>query len=266
MSGKMSSEWEQWVTHNLSRGCNPYQMLEQMLASGINRQHASQALNLDIEANSVAVNYSYSKIPPKLTEPLVRVLGDERAKLYVIENFLTPQECQEIIEKSKGKFRPSEITISDEPDQYFRTSQTHDFNKKDPFYRMIDQKFSTLIDLPPQFAEETQVQYYQPTNEFKAHTDYFTPDTKEWNTFAGDRGQRTWTVTTYLNDVSEGGHTDFLNLGISVQPRQGMALAWNNLDQQGKGNPDTLHQGSKVKKGEKYILTKWFRDRVQYKN
>jgi prolyl 4-hydroxylase len=35
----------------------------------------------------------------------------------------------------------------------------------------------------------------------------------------------------------------------------------NNLLPDGRPNPATLHQGMKVRKGTKYVLTKWFRQR-----
>ncbi len=41
----------------------------------------------------------------------------------------------------------------------------------------------------------------------------------------------------------------------------GKLLAWNNVHTDGLANPDTLHHGMKVRKGRKYIITKWFRER-----
>ena len=38
-----------------------------------------------------------------------------------------------------------------------------------------------------------------------------------------------------------------------------MLLIWNNMDLDGKPNRNTLHAGSPVIKGTKYIITKWFR-------
>jgi prolyl 4-hydroxylase len=108
------------------------------------------------------------------------------------------------------------------------------------------------------------VQYYQINNQFKPHTDYFDPSLREWEIFAAHRGQRTWTVTIYLNDVLGGGHTYFPDLDISIAPQTGKALIWNNLLINGNVNPETLHQGSPVTRGEKYIITKWFRTRPQY--
>jgi prolyl 4-hydroxylase len=63
----------------------------------------------------------------------------------------------------------------------------------------------------------------------------------------------------YLNDVESGGETAFVNVGLVLPPKAGMAVIWNNLYPDGTPNPDTLHQGMPVKAGHKAIITKWFR-------
>jgi prolyl 4-hydroxylase len=65
----------------------------------------------------------------------------------------------------------------------------------------------------------------------------------------------------FLNDVEEGGETDFNRLGISIPPQQGALAMWNNARPDGTPNPDTMHAGSKVIRGTKYVITKWFRTR-----
>ena len=47
----------------------------------------------------------------------------------------------------------------------------------------------------------------------------------------------------------------------AVQPEAGKLLCWNNLLGDGRTNPDTLHQGTKVRKGTKYVITKWYREK-----
>ena len=64
----------------------------------------------------------------------------------------------------------------------------------------------------------------------------------------------------YLNQPEDGGATRFKTIGKTVQPEAGKLLAWNNLGPDGRPNPATLHQGMKVRKGAKYVLTKWFRE------
>ena len=64
----------------------------------------------------------------------------------------------------------------------------------------------------------------------------------------------------YLNRPEEGGATRFKAIGKIVQPETGKLLIWNNLLADGTPNEATLHQGMKVRKGTKYILTQWFRE------
>ena len=68
-------------------------------------------------------------------------------------------------------------------------------------------------------------------------------------------------VMVYLNQPEDGGATRFKIIGKTVQPETGKLLAWNNLLPDGNPNPATMHQGMKVRRGTKYILTKWFRQR-----
>ena len=63
----------------------------------------------------------------------------------------------------------------------------------------------------------------------------------------------------YLNDVDEGGHTEFTKLNLSVKPKQGRAVMWNSLHPNGDVNPATAHLAKPIIHGEKYIITKWFR-------
>jgi len=70
----------------------------------------------------------------------------------------------------------------------------------------------------------------------------------------------------YLNRPEDGGATRFKTIGKTVQPETGKLLAWNNLLPDGRPNPATLHQGMKVRRGTKYVLTKWFRERSREKS
>ena len=43
--------------------------------------------------------------------------------------------------------------------------------------------------------------------------------------------------------------------------RRGMLVGWNNRRPDGGLNHDTLHHAMKVRKGLKYVITKWYRER-----
>ena len=60
---------------------------------------------------------------------------------------------------------------------------------------------------------------------------------------------------------SIGGATRFKVIDKLFRPETGKLVCWNNHRPDGTLNPATLHHGMKVRKGTKYILTKWFRER-----
>ena len=78
-------------------------------------------------------------------------------------------------------------------------------------------------------------------------------------------GQRVATLIMYLNTVEEGGETVFPEANIKVQPIKGNAvLFYYNCTPEGKErkeDPLTLHSGYPVTKGDKWIITKWLRQK-----
>jgi prolyl 4-hydroxylase len=182
------------------------------------------------------------------------------AHLYYVDDFLTEQECDFLIDKIKQRSNKSTVTTYAEPNLKIRSSSTsHFYRDKDPFINAIDKKICNYLGFEQQRAEEIQGQHYLPGEQFTAHTDYFTPNSEEYAKYASKEGQRTWTFMVYLNDVEEGGTTDFVKLGYSFKPKRGRAVFWNNLFPDGSPNPYTEHWAKPVITGEKFIITKWFR-------
>jgi prolyl 4-hydroxylase len=181
-------------------------------------------------------------------------------ELFVVRNFLDPDTCAELIARIDERRRPSEIS-DDVGIANYRTSETCDLDWRDPVVRAVDQKIGALLGLALDASEPIQGQRYAPGQEFKAHTDTFEPGGFDFYMHTADTGQRTWTAMVYLNQPDDGGATRFKTIGKTIQPETGKLLAWNNLLPDGRPNPATLHQGMKVRRGTKYIITKWFRER-----
>ena len=198
-------------------------------------------------------------------ERLATAAGAQRVptrelELFIVRDFLDLETCAAIIERIDDRRRPSQIAddlgIAD-----FRTSETCDLDRKDPIVARVDGKIADLLGLPLAFGEAVQGQRYAPGQEFKAHTDTFEPGGFDYFVHTAKMGQRTWTAMIYLNQPEEGGATRFKAIGKTIQPETGKLLVWNNLLCDGRPNPATLHQGLKVRRGTKYIITKWFRER-----
>jgi hypothetical protein len=65
-----------------------------------------------------------------------------------------------------------------------------------------------------------------------------------------DYEPRAFVFTIYLNDVEEGGETEFLHFSKRVQPKRGRIVIWPAAF-------PYLHRGNPPLSGEKYILTSW---------
>ena len=190
----------------------------------------------------------------------VQRVPSAKLQLFQLRNFLGDDLRQELISLIDANHRPS--TLADENgDNDFRTSETCDLQAEDPCVMALEDKLLALSGIDPKFGEPVQGQRYDVGQEFKPHTDYFTPDGADFDKFCSVAGQRTWTFMVYLNAVETGGATRFKTIGKTFQPEPGKLLCWNNRQADGGVNPNTLHHGMKVRKGVKYVITKWYRER-----
>lgn len=180
-------------------------------------------------------------------------------ELFIVRGFLNPGTCADLIARIDRDRRPSQIA-DDIGIENFRTSETCDLDGRDPVVGEVDRRIADLLGLPLECSEPLQGQRYAPGQEFKPHTDTFEPGGYDFYVHTADAGQRTWTAMVYLNQPDEGGATRFKAIGKIIKPETGKLLTWNNLLPDGRPNPATLHQGMKVRRGTKYVLTKWFRE------
>jgi prolyl 4-hydroxylase len=195
-----------------------------------------------------------------LTQPGVRRVPTPKVELFTVPGFLPDPLCDDLMRLIDTNRRPS--TIADpNGDQYFRTSESCDLDAGEPSVQEVEARLAALTGIDPAHGEPIQGQRYEAGQEFKAHTDYFEPDGQDFTRYSSVAGQRTWTFMVYLNDVDAGGATRFRLIDKTFRPRRGMLVGWNNHRPDGTLNPATLHHAMKVRKGLKYVITKWYRER-----
>lgn len=182
-----------------------------------------------------------------------------KLELFQLKRFLPPALCIDLIAMIDARRRPSTIADAN-GDRYFRTSETCDLDPAEVAVQELEARLFALNRIDPAHGEPVQGQRYAEGQEFKAHTDYFEPGGADWERYCAIAGQRTWTFMIYLNDVEAGGGTRFNVVKKIIQPETGKLLAWNNRRPDGRPNPSTLHHGMKVRKGVKYVITKWYRE------
>lgn len=192
-------------------------------------------------------------------------LRQSRPDIVLIEDLLSAAECEELIALSQAKLEPSTIVDPASGDERVITERTSEgtfFQRgENALVRRIDRRVAQLLNWPEENGEGLQILHYQSGGEYKPHYDYFPPQDSGSATHLARGGQRMSTLIMYLNDVQAGGETIFPNTGLSVTPRRGSAVYFSYCNSQGQLDAATLHGGAPVLTGEKWIATKWMRER-----
>jgi prolyl 4-hydroxylase len=190
----------------------------------------------------------------------VQKLPFPKLELFQRKKFVDPALCDRLIELIEADRRPSTLADHD-GDHYFRTSETCDLDPAHPAVQQLEAMLHDLNGIDPAHGEQMQGQRYDVGQEFKPHCDWFNPQGQDWEKYCSVAGQRTWTFMIYLNDVPAGGATRFTTVKKSFQPESGKLICWNNRKPDLTGNVNTMHHGMKVRKGMKYVITKWYREK-----
>ncbi|KOR82906.1 2OG-Fe(II) oxygenase [Bacillus sp. FJAT-22058] len=177
----------------------------------------------------------------------------EEPLILVLENVLSDEECDGLIELSKDKMNRSKIGVTHEVNE-IRTSSSMFFQENEyDILTKIEKRISTIMNIPVEHGEGIQILKYTPGQEYKAHYDFFTSSS------TAAKNNRISTIILYLNDVEHGGETFFPKLNFSVIPRKGMAVYFEYFYNDKNLNELTLHGGAPVITGEKWVATQWMR-------
>lgn len=189
-----------------------------------------------------------------------RRLPVESAEIYMAEAFLHANECSHLMNLIDAAACPSRL-LEEEHWKGYRTSCSGDIDAGDHVVHTLEQRLSDFTGIDCACGETAQGQRYRCGEYFHEHCDWFDTDATYWRRERRCGGQRSWTAMIYLNAVDEGGLTDFTHIGLTISPRPGSLLLWNNALPDGTPNPLTMHAARPVLRGVKYVVTKWYRAR-----
>jgi prolyl 4-hydroxylase len=190
----------------------------------------------------------------------------ERPQLILFGNVLSDSECEQLIERSRSSLRRSTTVNTDDGTEDViqnRTSEGVWYQRgEDAFIERLDRRFAMLTNSPLENGEGLQILHYPIGAQYRPHFDFFPPwqSGSALHTVRG--GQRVATLIVYLNDVPGGGATIFPDAGITVQARRGHAVYFRYTNRAGQVDPLSLHGGAPVTAGDKWIATKWVRERA----
>ena len=193
-------------------------------------------------------------IPPAPNPPASRSVGFMSEHPGALDGYI----CDHLINAAAHYVAPSWVVDPDtgkNVQSEVRTSYSMYFhtNMYDAVLAEAVRHLAGIARLPAENAEPLGVLRYGVGQEYRPHYDFYDDPQHE--------AQRLTTVFVYLNDVAEGGGTEFPRLGVRVEPQRAKAVRFQNCDAAGKPNPETLHAGLPVIRGEKWLATLWFWDR-----
>ena len=279
----LSTSWQAWLADNLARGCSPASLVDSMVAANVDAALASVAVQqahalrvakpIDPEPPTRCAAYVYET--PRLPQSgnfihthdrNIRVtLRLRQPVVAVLDNLMSPEECDELVQLSRIKLKRSAIVDPVTGQERVIDERSSDgtffhLNEND-FIARLDRRIAELMHWPVENGEGIQILHYPVGGQYKAHFDYFPPDEPGSLVHLARGGQRVSTLVMYLSDVEEGGETTFASIKLSVTPKKGSAVYFEYANSRGQVDPLSLHSGTPVRKGEKWIATKWMRER-----
>jgi len=275
----VSPELRQWIVAQAQAGVAPEQVLAAMKTSGWDEDVAIGALEETLQGFLVEhAKANDLPLPTPVPEPDlgrspstirahdrdVRVLLSMKyPRVVVFGGLLSDAECDALVALSGPRMARSETvdnnTGGSEVNEA-RTSRGMFFARGEtPLIDRIERRIAALLGWPLVNGEGLQVLHYRPGAEYKPHYDYFDPVHPGSAPILRRGGQRVGTVVMYLNTPKEGGGTTFPDVGLEVGPVKGNAVFFSY----DRPHPSTrsLHGGAPVVAGEKWVATKWLRER-----
>jgi prolyl 4-hydroxylase len=279
MSQSITPELRQWIIEQAQAGHGHEAVLRSMLASGWQEDVAIEAMettlqqHLDAEAVRRGLPPAVPVPEPQLADsPLYLDAGDRRVhvlqamfqpRIVVFGDLLSDEECDALIDAARPRMARSLTVATRTGGQEVnddRTSNGMFFTRgESEVIARIEARIARLVNWPIENGEGIQVLQYGPGAEYKPHYDYFEPGEPGTPSIVQRGGQRVATLVMYLSEPARGGGTTFPDIHMEVAPKRGNAVFFSY--ERPHPSTRTLHGGAPVIEGEKWIATKWLRER-----
>lgn len=292
MSQIVTPELRRWIIEQASAGFAPEVVLASMVSSGWQEPVAVAALESTLRDHLRPAQAAVQPAAPE-SQPEQPQAADERVpvpdldlnqsprqidagdrmvdviatlnhpRVVVLGNLLSAEECEALIASARPHLLRSltvETKTGGEELNPDRTSSGMFFTRgQTPEVAAVEARIARLLNWPLENGEGFQVLHYMPGAEYKPHYDYFDPAEPGTPTILRRGGQRVATLVMYLNEPARGGGTTFPDVGFEVAPVRGNAVFFSY----DRAHPSTrtLHGGAPVIEGEKWVATKWLRER-----
>jgi prolyl 4-hydroxylase len=279
LSQTLSPQLRDWVAAQAGQGYSVYDIFKAMLGNGWNELAAIGQLELAlrdqlVRAHNIVIPSSVPVPKPDLENAPVHLMADGRRidvlsvisnpHVVVFGNVLSSDECDALIALARPQMQASttvDMQTGNSIPHAQRTSSGMCFKRgENDLISAFERRLAALVNWPIESGEGLQVLHYLPRAEYRPHYDYFDPKEPGAATLLKNGGQRVGTIITYLSEPEQGGGTTFPDVRFEVAPKRGNAVFFSYDCPH--PSTQTLHGGAPVIAGEKWIATKWLRERT----
>jgi prolyl 4-hydroxylase len=295
VSQSVTPELRLWIVEQSTAGHQPEALLQALLQAGWTQDSAASALASTLPDQMPAGSVAPLLVPvPAL--PSIQALAEggfslrvpdldlsggsreldagdrhvhvvaslQSPRVVVLAGLLSDAECDALVAAARPRLarsRTVETETGGEALNPDRTSSGMFFSRGETaLIQRIEARIALLLSWPVENGEGLQVLNYGPGAEYKPHYDYFEPTEPGTPSLLQRGGQRVATLLMYLNEPARGGGTTFPDAGFEVAPHRGHAVFFSY--NQPSPATRTLHGGAPVIAGEKWVATKWLRERT----
>ncbi len=278
-----------WIIEQARAGCRPEDVLASMRASGWQEEVAVAAMEASLQpfmpsqpaaSGAFATVAAAAALPAAVTVPEPALAGSpsrlsagdrtvtvllamQQPRVVVFGGLLSDDECDALVAAAAPRMLRSETVVNETGGNEInasRTSRGMFFGRAEtPLCERIETRIAALLNWPVVNGEGLQVLHYQPGAEYKPHHDYFDPAQPGMAAVLARGGQRVGTLVIYLSTPERGGATTFPDVALEVAPIKGNAVFFSY--DRAHVSSRTLHGGAPVLAGEKWVATKWLRER-----
>ncbi len=269
---EISKNLRDWIIKVTRSGQDVPGLLQQMKDAGYEARQSRRIVAKVLNNPAIAMDLSLSSPQSrKLRHPQppgmdiddrhIRVTSCiETPKLRVLDSILSDEECDQLIEEARPRMERAKTLDAEGRHQIdeYRTSDGMFFNLGETeLVARIEHRLATLLDMPVSHGESLQILNYRVGQEYQPHFDWFSPQQDGFKKVTSRGGQRIASVIMYLNTPPGGGGTHFPEADFTVTALRGSAVYFAYQS----GDRSSLHAGLPVTAGEKWIATKWLRER-----
>jgi prolyl 4-hydroxylase len=174
--------------------------------------------------------------------------------IFIIDNFLSSEECEHFIELTKNKVTGNNSLIVDEGKT---NTNCYIENNFDDITSNVANRISKLLELPIERAESFQLIHCNKEEHYELHLSGFPMNnSNESHKYLYKSGQRMLSALVYLN-TEEAGETNFPKLGLTIEANKGKIVIFENSDDT---HQESYYSETSVTKGVTYAFNLWFKE------